>query len=90
VFGLSCTGGVDCLYGTVFCFTSSSSVSWWTTGAQAGGSPPVPVSGCCRWFSPSVFALLLVHFGTSVAGTFTWTLKFNSLPTTSEPVSTQS
>jgi hypothetical protein len=27
VFGLSCTGGVDCLYGTVFCFTSSSSVS---------------------------------------------------------------
>jgi hypothetical protein len=53
--------------------------------APHGGPHLAATSGSCRSFSPSVFALLLVHLGTYVTGKFTriWKLRFS--PTTSEP-----
>ena len=61
---------------TTLC-ASSSSIPWWTTGAQSEGLPPIPMSGSCRWFSPSVFALLIVHLGRSIIGKFTRTWEFH-------------
>ena len=58
---------------------------WWTTPAPCGGSLPTPMSGDCRYYSPSVFASLPVHPGTLVAGRFTRICEFHSLPNTLEP-----
>jgi hypothetical protein len=58
---------------------------WWTTPAPCGGSVPTLMSGGCRYYSPSVFALLPVHPGTLVAGRFTRVCEFHFLPNTLEP-----
>jgi len=66
-----------------FCCTSSSSVPWWTMRALSRGPPLTPIPGICRCCSPSVFALLPMHRGTSLTGKFTRIWEFLTLPTTS-------
>jgi hypothetical protein len=68
---LSFTGEAVCPSGTEFCLISSSYGPWWTMRAPFGGPLPAATSESCRFFNPSVFALLLVHLGTSVTCKFT-------------------
>jgi hypothetical protein len=70
--------------GMEFCCTSSSSVLWWTTRAPSGSPQLAHVSGNCRCFSPSVFALLTMHFGTLVTSKVTKISELLSLSATSD------
>jgi hypothetical protein len=54
-----------------FCCTCSSCVLWRTVCALDGGPPLAPISVKCRCFSPSVFALLPLNFGTLATSKFT-------------------
>ena len=60
------TGRVACPSETEYCCISSSTVQWWTTRAPSAGPSLAPMSGSCRYFNPSVFALLPLHLGTLV------------------------
>jgi len=56
---------------TEFCYRSSSSAPWWNMRTPPGGSLRAHMSGGCRCYNPSVFALLRMPFGTLVTGRFT-------------------
>jgi hypothetical protein len=68
VLGPSVTGEVACPSETVCCCTSSSSILRWTTHAQSGGPLAAAMSGSCKCYNPSVFALRTTHLGTLVTG----------------------
>ena len=79
-WGLSYTGEVVFPSEMEFCCISNSSVLWWTTLASSGGLPLALTSGNCRYFSPSVLALLPVNLSTLVTNKFMMIWEFYSLP----------
>jgi hypothetical protein len=81
--GLSYTEVVSAS-GMKFCCTISSSELWRTMRASCGGLSLASLSGNCRCFNASVFALQPFHLGTFVWSKFTRIWEFLSLMTTSD------
>jgi hypothetical protein len=84
VLGPSSTVEAACPSGTACCYTSSSSFLWRITHVRSRDPLPAAMSGRCKSYNQSVFALRLTHLCTLVTGEFSRICEFHSSPTTSE------